>query len=82
MYMNLKTVTQRERKREINSQACAHRHTHRVKDSDTAGHPHKEINSESDSCDDGIALIELILPYITILKPGEISKQLCKGTRE
>ena len=55
-----------------------HRHTHRVKDSNTPGCSHKEIDSDSNSGDNRIVLIELNLPYATILKAGEkISKQLC-----
>ena len=55
-----------------------HTHTHTVKDSDTSGCSHKEIDSDSDSGDNGIVLIELNLPYITILKAGEkISRQMC-----
>ena len=63
---------------ERNSEACTHRHTHRVNDSNTPGCSHKEIDSDSNYGDNRIVLIELNLPYATILKAGEkISKQPC-----
>ena len=46
-----------------------HTHTHRVKDSNTPACSHKEI--DSDSGYNGIVLIELNLPCVTILKAGE-----------
>ena len=49
--------------------AHTHTHTHRVKDSNTPACSHKEI--DSDSGYNGIVLIELNLPCVTILKAGE-----------
>ena len=72
--IKLKTIIERETQKHAHTQ----RHTHRVKDSNTPGCSHKEIDSDSNSGDNRIVLIELNLPYVTILKAGEkISKQLC-----
>ena len=53
----------------------------RITDSEggkTSKASHKEIDSDSNSGDNRIVLIELNLPYATILKAGEkISKHLC-----
>ena len=77
MYIDLKTIIKRETQKHAHTHTHTHTHTHRVKDSNTPGCSHEEIDSDSDSGYNGIVLIELNLPCVTILKAGEKYQNNC-----